>query len=193
MPVLIGKDKTQSLSDNDSSVSDIINEAFDNIELTTIGKLCLDARISKSLTQEQASALLKVRVKIIKDFENGFNDKIQINRDRKSFYWPRLNTDLDGFIMWNWTAKQIVDFCNAFDEPFAGASSYVKKSRVRLKNVETDDSDIYFHPYQYGLLYRKNENSIWIACKDGGIKVNNVITEENVVLKLGDRFTTFIS
>ena len=71
MPVLIGKDKTQSLSDNDSSVSDIINEAFDNVELTTIGKLCLDARVSKSLTQEQASALLKVRVKIIKDFENG--------------------------------------------------------------------------------------------------------------------------
>ena len=71
MPVLIGKDKTQSLSDNDSSVSDIINEAFDNVELTTIGKLCLDARVSKSLTQEQASALLKVRVKTIKDFENG--------------------------------------------------------------------------------------------------------------------------
>ena len=71
MAVLIGKDKTQSLSDNDSSVSDIINEAFDNVELTTIGKLCLDARVSKSLTQEQASALLKIRVKIIKDFENG--------------------------------------------------------------------------------------------------------------------------
>ena len=71
MPGLIGKGKIQSLSDNDSSVSDIINEAFDNIELTTIGKLCLDARVSKSLTQEQASALLKVRVKIIKDFENG--------------------------------------------------------------------------------------------------------------------------
>jgi cytoskeleton protein RodZ len=71
MPVLIGKDKNQSLSDSDSSVSDIINEAFDNVELTTIGKLCLDARVSKSLTQEQASALLKVRVKIIKDFENG--------------------------------------------------------------------------------------------------------------------------
>ena len=33
--------------------------------------MCLDARVNKSLTQEQASALLKVRVKIIKDFENG--------------------------------------------------------------------------------------------------------------------------
>jgi len=56
---------------NEVSVSDAINEAFDNLELTSIGKLCLDARLSKGLTQEQASALLKVRVKIIKDFENG--------------------------------------------------------------------------------------------------------------------------
>ncbi len=71
MPALIRKDKSKSLIDEDTSISDVITEAFDNIELTTIGKLCLDARVNKSLTQEQASALLKVRVKIIKDFENG--------------------------------------------------------------------------------------------------------------------------
>ena len=57
----------------DTSVSDAINEAFDNAELTTVGKLCLDARLNKGLTQEQAGALLKVRVKIIKDFEDGEN------------------------------------------------------------------------------------------------------------------------
>ena len=71
MSASIRKDKTKSLLDQDSSISDVITEAFDNVELTTIGKLCLDARVSKSLTQEQASSLLKVRVKIIKDFENG--------------------------------------------------------------------------------------------------------------------------
>ena len=57
----------------DVSVSDAINEAFDNVELSTVGKLCLDARLNKGLTQEQAGALLKVRVKIIKDFEDGEN------------------------------------------------------------------------------------------------------------------------
>ena len=57
----------------DLSVSDAINEAFDNAELSTVGKLCLDARLNKGLTQEQAGALLKVRVKIIKDFEDGEN------------------------------------------------------------------------------------------------------------------------
>ena len=55
----------------DKSVSEAINEAFDKIELSTVGKLCLDARLNKGITQEQAGSLLKVRVKIIKDFEEG--------------------------------------------------------------------------------------------------------------------------
>ena len=69
------KNKSNSFLDQDKnvdkSVSDAINEAFDNIKLSTVGKLCLDARLNKGLTQEQAGALLKVRVKIIKDFEDG--------------------------------------------------------------------------------------------------------------------------
>lgn len=67
------KDASMSKVDNSSatSVAEAINSAFDNVELSTVGKLCLDARLNKGLTQEQASALLKVRVKIIKDFENG--------------------------------------------------------------------------------------------------------------------------
>ncbi len=69
------KTKNNSFSDKDRNVnnlvSDAINEAFDHVELSTVGKLCLDARLNKGLTQEQAGSLLKVRVKIIKDFESG--------------------------------------------------------------------------------------------------------------------------
>ena len=69
------KNKNNSFLDQDKNldktVSDAINEAFDQVELSTVGKLCLDARLNKGLTQEQAAALLKVRVKIIKDFEDG--------------------------------------------------------------------------------------------------------------------------
>ncbi len=68
-------DKNNSFLDKDKkidkSVSDAINEAFDQVELSSVGKLCLDARLKKGLTQEQAGTLLKVRVKIIKDFEEG--------------------------------------------------------------------------------------------------------------------------
>ena len=69
------KNKNNSFSGQnkkgDKLVSDAINEAFDHFELSTVGKLCLDARLKKGLTQEQAGALLKVRVKIIKEFEDG--------------------------------------------------------------------------------------------------------------------------
>ena len=69
------KNKNNSFLDQDKNldktVSDAINEAFDQVELSTVGKLCLDARLNKGLTQEQAATLLKVRVKIIKDFEDG--------------------------------------------------------------------------------------------------------------------------
>ena len=58
------KNKNETLFDEkalfDTSVSDIISKAFDNVELSTIGKSCLDARVKKSLTQEQASDILKV-------------------------------------------------------------------------------------------------------------------------------------
>ena len=39
MSAFIRKDNTKSLLDEDSSISDVITEAFDNVELTTIGKL----------------------------------------------------------------------------------------------------------------------------------------------------------
>ena len=58
---------------NDKTVSDAINKAFDDVRLSSIGKLCIDARLKKGLTQEQAATLLKVRVKIIRDFEEGKN------------------------------------------------------------------------------------------------------------------------
>ena len=71
------KDSEKDLFDKnqlaDTSVSDIISDAFDNLQISEVGKICMDARVKKSLTQDQASAILKVRVKIIKDFENGDN------------------------------------------------------------------------------------------------------------------------
>jgi len=142
--------------------------------------------------KETYSYIEKEEINLFNDFieiyENGLSSKVKSSKNKKSFYWPRLDTDKDGFINWHWSAKQIVDFCNAFDEPFGGASSYISGSRVRFKNVQTDDENVYFHPFQFGLVYRKNNNSIWIACKEGGIKVNRIITEDGKRIKLGDRF-----
>ena len=56
---------------NDTTVSDDINDAFDELKVLNLGQIFVDARLKKGITQEKVSAFLKVKFKIIKDFENG--------------------------------------------------------------------------------------------------------------------------
>ena len=110
--------------------------------------------------------------------------------NRRSFYWPKLNTEKDGFINWDWSAQDTVSFCHAFDQPFGGAFTFYNEKKVRFKNVTLDDEDIYFHPYQYGIIYRIDKNSIWVAAKNGGIKIKNLIKPQTLSIRIGKRFCT---
>ena len=56
---------------NDTTVSDDINVAFDELNVLNLGQIFVDARLKKGITQEKVSTFLKVKFKIIKDFENG--------------------------------------------------------------------------------------------------------------------------
>ena len=71
----VNEDKNKINSDESlisgKAVSEAVFDAFDMVEKDDVGKLCSDARLKKGLTQEQASKILKVKVSIIKDFEDG--------------------------------------------------------------------------------------------------------------------------
>ena len=97
---------------------------------------------------------------------------------------------MNGFIDWTWSAQEIVRFCYAFDNPFGGASTYLDQERVRLKQVEIDDEVVKFHPFQYGLIYRISNNHVWIAAKDGGLKVGQILKPNLTVIRVGKRFVT---
>ena len=73
MPINVDKNKKNPDESHFSgeTVSEAVFEAFDIGVKDDVGKLCLDARLKKGLTQEQASKILKVKVSIIKDFEDG--------------------------------------------------------------------------------------------------------------------------
>ena len=66
-------DKTRTKSStkmpDDNKVSIEITEAFEDTEALDVGKTFREARAQKGLTQEQAARFLKVRVKLITDFE----------------------------------------------------------------------------------------------------------------------------
>ena len=63
--------KSSTKMPDDNKVSLEISEAFDDAEALDIGKSFREARAQKGLTQEQAGKFLKVRVKLVSDFEEG--------------------------------------------------------------------------------------------------------------------------
>jgi cytoskeletal protein RodZ len=75
MSIKSEKSKKNSSSNDpkvdDTSLAKVLNEAFDNVELFAAGQICQDARLKKTLTLQQVSASLKVKLKVIKDFEDG--------------------------------------------------------------------------------------------------------------------------
>jgi len=123
---------------------------------------------------------------------------IPFSRVRSSrLYFPRLLTKDNGWIDWNWSGREVALFCQAFDEPYRGAGTYIKGHEVRLKQVVGPNSEMgadSFHSYLSGLIVRKNEEKIWVASIDGLLQVKYVIDSagNNILSDLneGDRFQT---
>ncbi len=111
-----------------------------------------------------------------------------------STYWPRLNTDLNGWIDWSMKAGDLERFICAFDAPYSGARTYLKKRSVRVRKAMMSVQDGEFHPFQRGLVYRKGPNWICVAIRGGSLIVEEVVDDSGQDLldriSLGDRFVT---
>ena len=120
--------------------------------------------------------------------------KISSQDEKFSTYWPRLSTEVHGYINWNWTLEDIERFICAFDDPYDGASTFLHKTKVRIKKCHSSYEDGDFHPFQTGLIYRKIDNCIFVATEKGSIVVNEIldVTGNNLMetLKVGDRLYT---
>ncbi len=111
-----------------------------------------------------------------------------------STYWPRLNTDINGWINWNWAGTEIERFILAFDDPYVGALTTYNGEPVNLKSVHLSSQDALFHPFQSGIVYRVSKSWICVAVPGGAIIVESVVNQNGVSLlntiKPGDRFMT---
>ena len=97
--------------------------------------------------------------------------------------WSKKNS----YVNWHWTSKEILRFCNAFDKPFKGITAKYNRSKILLTSAKLVDRNINFHPFQYGMIYRKNNNRVFIATGEGGIsfRLNNYDLDK---VKLGFKF-----
>ena len=141
----------------------------------------------------------KIMVKKSIDFINQIlnnNELFSLNPQQEEFsrYWPRLNTDKHGFIDWNWSLSNIQKFINAFDEPYNGAITFCNDKQVRVKNIFTNHVDGCFHPFQKGIIYRKNNQGYFVATEQGTLIIKSLKDEKNKDLfdsiNVGDRLYT---
>jgi methionyl-tRNA formyltransferase len=145
---------------------------------------------------------LKINIKkgigLLNEFLEKVKKQAQFNPikqlERLSTYWPRLSTEIHGFIDWNWPLKDIELFVRAFDEPYKGASTFINNKRVYLKNCFSDFDKRHFHPFQNGIVYRKQPDALFVATEDGGLVIKEIKNEHGIDLineiKPGDRFYT---
>ena len=116
--------------------------------------------------------------------------KLNIIKDSpNSCYWPRISTEKHAWINWSWNANQISDFINSCSTPYIGAATTINKKVIRFKKAKPAKSKINFHPYQYGLIYKKIKNEIYVASKKGGviIDISNIKNKKGF---LGKRLLT---
>ncbi len=139
------------------------------------------------------------------DFLKEFLDQVKNNQEFElvrlqenfSIFFPRLYTLKHAMINWSWDTDEIESFICAFDEPYAGATTFLSGERVHLKDCYAEFNDGPFHPFQAGLIYKIYNDTVFIATKSGTLIVKKVIDNngQEVISKLhtGQRFFTPLS
>lgn len=114
--------------------------------------------------------------------------------DELSTYWPRLNTDVNGWVDWTLGVRELETFICAFDDPYKGAVTTLKNIQIHIKKASLNFSDGIFHSYQSGLIYRKSTSWICVAGIGGNLIIEQVLSSTGEDLfqipKVGDRFIT---
>ena len=150
------------------------------------------------IPQDYFDAAHKEEVAFLGEFmdriKNGEDFVLSPVPEQYSTYFPRLNTTRQGWINWSWSTKDLELFINAFDDPYAGASTELDGQLVRVKQARIETLDGPFHPFMTGLVYRINSTGVYVATPQGSLVFCQVLNEENtditVTIRTGQRFYT---
>ncbi len=122
----------------------------------------------------------------LKRFVNGLKQDKDFNLtkidEKKSEYYPRLNTELDAMIDWSWNVHDIHRFICAFDKPYVGAWTSLSKKKVHLRDCSSIVDGI--HPFTSGLVIQKSDEGIFVNAPLGRLLIKDYPKE----VKVGDRF-----
>ena len=136
--------------------------------------------------------------KFIKKIQNGKNFYLKPQLNYLGRYNPRLNTEIDGLINWDMNSYDLINFINAFEEPYKGASTYLNNGnfgKLYLKKTQLHGGDSSNHPYMSGIVSRHDKNWLVVSTKSKHMLLIEEVLDEkgnNIIkdIKVGDRFYT---
>ncbi len=108
-------------------------------------------------------------------------------------YNPRLNSNVNSWVDWTMSSYELVNFINAFEDPYDGAQTKINNIDVRIKKVQLHGGEISNHPYMSGIISRHDKEWIIVSTKDKNMLIIEEVLnkkKENIINKLkpGDRF-----
>ena len=173
-----------------------VSETIDEGEIIAIDEFLFPAQLRKPIEFE--NFYVEKNLNFLSDFFEKLRANFAITPIKQSeyfsTYWPRLNTEINGWINWTLEPIDLEKFICAFDEPYAGALTMLNENKVRIKEVCLSPQDGYFHPFQSGIIYRKSKSWICVAIHGSTLVIEKLYDNagRNILdsVNIGDRFFT---
>ena len=127
---------------------------------------------------------------VLNKINSGKSFKLNYQNHALSSYFPRLNTDLQGYIDWSWKGEEIERFILAFSYPYNGASTFVQKRLIRIYNCIFFKKKKFQHSFNYGLVFKYFKNHFFVICLGGYLKITISDIKSIKKIKLGDKLYT---
>ena len=187
----------------DNQLVHLIDEKIDNgpildNELSIFPHSC---KVPLDFKNYHTKNFLNFYKKFIHNLKKGKKFELKSQLNYLGRYNPRLDTKLNGVIDWNLNSYDLINFINAFDDHYSGATTYINNGnfgKLYIKKCHLHGGDTSNHPYMAGIVTRHDKN--WITVSTSGkhmllieevlnSKGKNIISE----IKPGDRFFTPVS
>lgn len=98
----------------------------------------------------------------------------------KGTYFPRLNSELNGFLNVDWTAEECVSFINSFSDPYPGAHALYKGKKIIIKNAKIYSKKNY-HSFLNGKIVSVNSNYISVIMGNKIVKLSNLFFNNKII------------
>lgn len=182
----------------DSQLVHLINKTIDqgpiiDSEISLFPKNC---KIPKDFEEFRLKNFLIFYKKFIKKIIDKSELNLKIQPNYLGRYNPRLHTIKDGIIDWSMNSYDLINFIDAFDDPYNGATTYLNNQnfgRLHIKNAQLHGGDSSNHPFMSGVVSRHDKK--WIVVNTAGkhmLLIEKVIDRNgnNIIskIKVGDRF-----